>query len=439
MAAEKKTSFPRQSSYNSLYANPLSEQKHNRSCSEGGGNSSNNNIVPLVVHIRRGHSNTNIHFDDKENVTPNVPYSWNRDDKENVTPNVSYGDDKENAVTPVSGKGIRLLDPKDFAAVDECHSKDRALNLKPSSLQLCMQKHEPDSTFGVKFWEPVVDSEKTNSGNIWDYSDSESAPAASWSTLPNRSLLFRPLPVDIGRCTCLIVKEASAKGLEKGTLYSLYTNEGHGRQNRKLAVALHRRCNGKSEFVVASDVNGILSSQDDGVIGHMNANIMGSKYNIWGLGNHLNSTPKHSKLQAVVSFMPTIATWTGSYRSMKAWIPKHQSMQLKNTNQHINGLPLDWNEKRDKVHQLFSRVPYYNKMSKQYELDFRDRGRTGLRIQSSVKNFQLTLEKNGRQTILQLGRVGKSNYVMDFRYPMTGFQAFCICLASIDSKPCCTW
>lgn len=31
-------------------------------------------------------------------------------------------------------------------------------------------------------------------------------------------------------------------------------------------------------------------------------------------------------------------------------------------------------------------------MSKQYELDFRDRGRAGLGIQSSVKNFQLTLE-----------------------------------------------
>ena len=33
-----------------------------------------------------------------------------------------------------------------------------------------------------------------------------------------------------------------------------------------------------------------------------------------------------------------------------------------------------------------------NQISRQYELDFRDRGRAGLRIQSSVKNFQLTLE-----------------------------------------------
>ncbi|XP_027121546.1 tubby-like protein 8 isoform X3 [Coffea arabica] len=420
MSEFKKTSvFPRQSSYNSLYANPLSELRHNRSSSEGG--NSGNNIVPLAVHIRRNLNPANVPSDDKENFTPNRTQigCWN---------------DKENAGFC---KGIRL-DPGDF--VPNCpnlNTKDRAL--KPSSLQLCMKKHEPDSIIGTRTLEPV-DSGTTNSGNIWDYSDSEAAPASSWSTLPNRSLLCRPLPVDIGRCTCLIVKEPSPEGLDKGTLYSLYTHEGHGRQNRKLAVAHHRRRNGRSEFLVASCVKGLVSGQDDSLIGNMTANLMGSKYHLWGQGNQLNPLTKLFKLLAVVTFTPTITTWTGSHRSIKAWIPKHQSMQLKNVTQHINGLPLDWKEKMDKVHQLFSRVPHYNKVniSKKYELDYRDRGRTGLRIQSSVKNFQLTLEKNGRQTILQLGRVGKSNYVMDFRYPMTGFQAFCISLASIDSKACCT-
>lgn len=30
--------------------------------------------------------------------------------------------------------------------------------------------------------------------------------------------------MDVGRCTCVIVKEASPEGLDGGTLYSLYTN-----------------------------------------------------------------------------------------------------------------------------------------------------------------------------------------------------------------------
>ncbi|KAF5208263.1 king tubby, partial [Thalictrum thalictroides] len=213
------------------------------------------------------------------------------------------------------------------------------------------------------------------------------------------------------------------------------------RQDRKLAVAHHRRRNGRSEFTVAQNAKGLLCSSDEGILGTITANFMGSKYNIWDQRSMLDPVKKQSKLLlAVVGFVPTITTCTGSYRSLRAWIPKHQSMQLKNTAkiQHINGLPKDWEVTKNKTQQLFSRVPHFNNISRQYELDFRERGRGGLRIQSSVKNFQLTVEESGRQSILQLGRVGKSKYVMDYRFPLTGYQAFSICLASIDSKLCCT-
>lgn len=401
-SACKKSSMPRQSSYNSLYVNPLTDLKHSRSCSDGGRSNSN--------------SNANILFTDNDNKENSQP---------NTKPNEFTGNNKENA---------------HFTNIKSFSTGGRVL--KPSSLQFCMQMNEPHNSFASKIWEPAdSDTATTTSLNIWDYSDSEAAPASSWSTLPNRSLLCRPLPVDVGRCTCVIVKEASPEGVDGGgTLYSLYTNEGQGRRDRKLAVAQHRRHKGKSEFIIAQNTKGILSNSDDSFIGVVTANFMGSKYQIWDKGRRPISLNKQSKsLLTVVRFMPTIATCTGSYRSMITYIPKHQSMQVKNTNQvqHIHGLPNDWEEKMDKVHQLFSRVPHYNKISKQYELDFRDRGRAGLGIQSSAKNFQLILEENGKQTILQLGRMGKSKYVMDYRYPLTGFQAFCICLASIDSKLCC--
>ncbi|XP_016172253.1 tubby-like protein 8 [Arachis ipaensis] len=265
-------------------------------------------------------------------------------------------------------------------------------------------------------------------------------PSKSTDTiLKPSSLQFWPLPIDIGRCTCLILKEPTPQG--HGTLYSLYTYEGQGRQNRKLAVAHHKRRNGKSHFTVAQNVKGLLSNLDDTFLGTMTANLIGSKYHIWDQGYRPNSRNTQPKLPlAVVTYIPTVATCTGSHRSMRAYIPKHQSLSLKNVTQlqHIKGLPLDWEEKWDTVHQLFSKVPLYNKISKQFELDFRDKGKAELRIQRSVKNFQLTLEENGKQTILQLGRVGKSKFVMDYRYPLTGYQAFCMCLASIDTKLCCT-
>lgn len=406
MAGFRKPTLPNQSSYNSVYVNPLTDSKHHHTCSEG----------DLI---------TKAFTDDKENID-NAAMSGVVD-KENAVPNSSK---------PLSANGSLSVLPKPKLSNMKSLSTGRVL--KPSSLQLCMQMNEPEKVFKAKIWDSV-ESEKSNSVNIWDYSDSEAAPASSWSSLPNRALLCRPLPLDIGRCTCVIMKEALPEGLDGGTLYSLYTNEGQGRQDRKLAIAHQKRRNGKSEFTIAQNLKGVFSSSDDSFVGNVTANLMGSKYHIWDQGGCVNSK-RGNLLLAVVTFMPTIATWTGSYRSMRAYVPRYQSMQLKNTTlmQHVNGLARDWEGKTDKVHKLCSRTPRYNNMSKQYELDFRDRGRAGLRIQSSVKNFQLTMEENGKQTILQLGRVGKSKFVMDFRYPLTGYQAFCICLASMDSKLCCS-
>ncbi|XP_047332463.1 tubby-like protein 8 [Impatiens glandulifera] len=426
MSGPKNNHLTRQSSFNSLYINPLNELNTIYGCCDVARHSVDSFAPGFQARLK---TRTTILSDDKENAAPS---------NKNPT-QLSVLTDKENILPNSDVVGSNPC--KDKVRNGKSCLKDRAL--KPSSLQLCMQQNELEWKFGYKIGEPL-ESEKMNSGNIWDYSDSETAPASSWSTLPNRTLLCRPLSVDIGRCTCVIVKEDLPQELDGGTLYSLYTKEGHGRQNRKLAVAYQRRRNGRSQFLVAQNLKGITCNSDDSFLGFVTSNLMGSKYSIWDQDNRENLINKQSKPPlAVVLFTPTIATWTGNYRSMRACTPKHHSMMLKNNStqiQHISGLPKDWEVKLDKVHQLYSRVPVYNRISKQYELDYREKGSKttgGMKIQRSVKNFQLTMEKNGKQTILQLGRVGKSEYVMDFRYPLTGYQAFCMCLTSIDSKLCC--
>ncbi|RYQ80166.1 hypothetical protein Ahy_Scaffold1g106751 isoform A [Arachis hypogaea] len=65
---------------------------------------------------------------------------------------------------------------------------------------------------------------------------------------------------------------------------------------------------------------------------------------------------------------------------------------------------------------------------------------------ASVKNFQLvaavdpshnlsTAEQE--KVILQFGKIGKDIFTMDYRYPLSAFQAFAICLSSFDTKPAC--
>ncbi|CAD6203638.1 unnamed protein product [Miscanthus lutarioriparius] len=63
---------------------------------------------------------------------------------------------------------------------------------------------------------------------------------------------------------------------------------------------------------------------------------------------------------------------------------------------------------------------------------------------ASVKNFQLVAsDDNGPgnqendKVILQFGKIGKDLFTMDYRYPISAFQAFAICLSSFDTKIAC--
>lgn len=63
---------------------------------------------------------------------------------------------------------------------------------------------------------------------------------------------------------------------------------------------------------------------------------------------------------------------------------------------------------------------------------------------ASVKNFQLvaspedgTDRQEHENVILQFGKVGKDVFTMDYRYPVSAFQAFAICLSSFDTKIAC--
>ncbi|XP_076939649.1 tubby-like F-box protein 5 [Bidens hawaiensis] len=65
---------------------------------------------------------------------------------------------------------------------------------------------------------------------------------------------------------------------------------------------------------------------------------------------------------------------------------------------------------------------------------------------ASVKNFQLVASVDPThnvsaaeqdKVILQFGKIGKDIFTMDYRYPLSAFQAFAICLSSFDTKPAC--
>lgn len=101
---------------------------------------------------------------------------------------------------------------------------------------------------------------------------------------------------------------------------------------------------------------------------------------------------------------------------------------------------------------LRNKAPRWHEQLQCWCLNFR--GRVTV---ASVKNFQLiaaTQPPAGTPTpaqqpsaqsqstdhdkiILQFGKVGKDMFTMDYRYPLSAFQAFAICLSSFDTKLAC--
>ncbi|KAL9250317.1 Tubby-like F-box protein 8-like protein [Drosera capensis] len=116
----------------------------------------------------------------------------------------------------------------------------------------------------------------------------------------------------------------------------------------------------------------------------------------------------------------------------------------------IGGICEDDEEGKEKPMVLRNKAPRWHEQLQCWCLNFR--GRVTV---ASVKNFQLiaaTQASAGAPTlsllppssqsdhdkiILQFGKVGKDMFTMDYRYPLSAFQAFAICLSSFDTKLAC--
>jgi len=85
---------------------------------------------------------------------------------------------------------------------------------------------------------------------------------------------------------------------------------------------------------------------------------------------------------------------------------------------------------KENLISLRNKDPKWSAEARAYVLDFNNRVSI-----SSVKNFQLVNPSQDAETIvLQIGRVGKNAFSMDFPYPLSPLQAMAICLSSCDNK-----
>ena len=81
---------------------------------------------------------------------------------------------------------------------------------------------------------------------------------------------------------------------------------------------------------------------------------------------------------------------------------------------------------RENNYEVKTLRPMWSEHYSSYYMNFTNRVRL-----PSKSNFILTL---GKINILQFGKIDNTSYALDFQYPLSLFQAFCICVSSIIAK-----
>jgi len=87
--------------------------------------------------------------------------------------------------------------------------------------------------------------------------------------------------------------------------------------------------------------------------------------------------------------------------------------------------------KKEMMLIFHNKEPKWNETVQAYVLNF-----NGRVDQASVKNFQLIMSDEN-YIFMQFGKVAKNDFNMDVQWPLSIFQAFSICLSSIDKKYGC--
>lgn len=130
----------------------------------------------------------------------------------------------------------------------------------------------------------------------------------------------------------------------------------------------------------------------------------------------------------------------------------HRSLDFNSSRFSEIGISCDDNGEEASFRPLIlkNKQPRWHEQLQCWCLNFR--GRVTV---ASVKNFQLVAARQPQpqgtgaaaatapphpeqdKVILQFGKVGKDMFTMDYRYPLSAFQAFAICLSSFDTKLAC--
>ncbi|CAD8088499.1 unnamed protein product [Paramecium primaurelia] len=182
----------------------------------------------------------------------------------------------------------------------------------------------------------------------------------------------------------------------------------------------------KKSFQIKGSYKIYAKGKKEQYLGKIKGDFMGLKYLLYDNGKTAKKSKDINQLRkelGVIYYQP----YEKKLRSIQSFIPQitssGQLYEFKNQKPYtsiINNL--------DNVIELINRKPQWIPSYKAYGLNFYGRIFT-----SSVKNFILT-ERGNEIPVMLFGKNDDREFVLDFSYPLTPVQAFCIALSSMDHK-----
>jgi len=178
-----------------------------------------------------------------------------------------------------------------------------------------------------------------------------------------------------------------------------------------------------------------------GVQGKVRSNFKGTQF--WVYDNGKNPKEKKAGPQDIRKELAVVTYQT----NMSGNGPRHMEMCIPRPGRHEDD-DLSFVDSTDSTRSLMRRIedgmtdgcilgvnkkPSYDPDRGCYSMNFEGRVKM-----ASVKNFQLVPndddDGSNDHVMLQFGRWDKNNFNVDARWPLTPYQAFAICLTSLDSK-----
>lgn len=268
------------------------------------------------------------------------------------------------------------------------------------------------------------------------------------------------------------------------SVYRLYLGLGPGNGSKSLLAAKKVRRSAHTEFLISLDRDD-FSRTSNMYLGKLRSNFLGTKFTIYdahpsndfqsvssarksACSKHVAPSATSSKsIVATVSYELNILRTRGP-RRMHCYMHSipfsaiQQGGTAPTPTDETCSMPLDFKQTNNPIEFsstslaslseivindisepliLENKTPRWHEQLQCWCLNFK--GRVTV---ASVKNFQLVASIEPHQdiptaehekVILQFGKIGKDIFTMDYRYPLSAFQAFAICLSSFDTKPAC--